>query len=181
MVKTISLAGFDLLRDSRQDIRELPWAHPARREAMTLYFSILRSRKEIYRLNVEIRCLITFMVDDHVDYYRAIASCIIPAPHLAHLLLQEWQYCNQIHGTIIDRLVLTSRLQGFTGSLLPGSRIGRDQTLGDGIPLPAWASKTLHLLQIIVGSDDPEQEDVPRELEDIDAGLLVELIEKLHT
>jgi hypothetical protein len=50
----VSLAEFDLLRDTRQDIRQFPWAQPLNREAMNLSFGIKRAKEEILRLNVEI-------------------------------------------------------------------------------------------------------------------------------
>ena len=36
------LADFDLLRDTRQDIRSRPWATPAGRLALDNYFKVLR-------------------------------------------------------------------------------------------------------------------------------------------
>src|ERR1700690_2808741 len=77
IVESASLAEFDLLRDARQDIRHLPWAQPARREATNLYFKIEGAKAEITRLNVEIRRLLSFMLDDHADYYHAIASQLL--------------------------------------------------------------------------------------------------------
>lgn len=40
VIQTATLAEFDLLRDTRNDIRKLPWTQPARREAALLYFGI---------------------------------------------------------------------------------------------------------------------------------------------
>jgi hypothetical protein len=88
VIDTVALADFDLLRDTTTDIRKLPWANPANREAMVLYFGTLRAKEEIYRLNIEIRRVITFMADDHVDYLRAIRTHIV-TPHLAHELHQQ--------------------------------------------------------------------------------------------
>ena len=49
------LSQFDLLRsDSREDISQRPWATPAGRLAMDLYFKVQRAHEEIQRLNVEI-------------------------------------------------------------------------------------------------------------------------------
>ncbi|KAH9947990.1 hypothetical protein B0H21DRAFT_708025 [Amylocystis lapponica] len=38
---------FDLLRDAQQDIRELPWAQRANRQAMSTYFNVQRAKEEI--------------------------------------------------------------------------------------------------------------------------------------
>ncbi|THU84381.1 hypothetical protein K435DRAFT_589530, partial [Dendrothele bispora CBS 962.96] len=61
IVECTFLSDFDLLRDTREDIRERPWSRPRERKAMDRYFKILRAREEIKRLNVEIRCVATFL------------------------------------------------------------------------------------------------------------------------
>ncbi|KAJ6614643.1 hypothetical protein B0H10DRAFT_1802889 [Mycena sp. CBHHK59/15] len=83
IINATSLVDFDMLRETRQDIREQAWTQPARREAMVLYFGIKRAKEEIQRLNVEISRLITSMLDENVDYYRAIASTLLVDPPLA--------------------------------------------------------------------------------------------------
>ena len=50
----ITLAKFDLLRETREDIRQFPWAQPVNRQVMNLYFNVQRAREEIERLNVKI-------------------------------------------------------------------------------------------------------------------------------
>ncbi|KAG6824531.1 hypothetical protein H0H92_006579, partial [Tricholoma furcatifolium] len=55
IVEYAFLADFDLLRDTRQDVSERPWARPSARLAMDQYFKIERAHEEIYRLNIEIR------------------------------------------------------------------------------------------------------------------------------
>ncbi|KAJ6565152.1 hypothetical protein DFH09DRAFT_1314957 [Mycena vulgaris] len=183
VVETVSLAEFDFLRDTRTDIRTLPWADPARREAMALYFGIKRSNEEIDRLNVEIRRLLTFMIDDHVDYYKAIATCITRTADLglARELSEQWEHRSNINQGIVERLVKASRLVGFTGSLFPGEREGRDTALNDNIPLPIWAASTLGLTQVVVEYEEGnEADDTVRELQDVDTDLLGHVMETLH-
>ncbi|KAJ7170393.1 hypothetical protein C8R43DRAFT_848702, partial [Mycena crocata] len=117
IVNAATLGEFDWLRETRQDIRALPWAQPARREASTLYFGIKGSLVEKDRLNVEIRRLITFMVDDHVDFYHAIARNLVENPVLAHLLQRESRRRARVNAAIARRLALAAALPGFTGSL----------------------------------------------------------------
>jgi hypothetical protein len=64
VVEYAFLSDFDLLRDTRQDIRKKPWATPAGRLAMDGYFKLLRAKEEIVRLNVEIPRLATYMRDE---------------------------------------------------------------------------------------------------------------------
>ncbi|KAJ7847108.1 hypothetical protein B0H14DRAFT_3867546 [Mycena olivaceomarginata] len=195
VIDTVALADFDLLRDTTTDIRKLPWANPANREAMVLYFGTLRAKEEIYRLNIEIRRVITFMADDHVDYLRAIRTHIV-TPHLAHELHQQWMHRSRIHASIANQLAKTSRLSGFSGTLFPGTREGRDPLLNEAESLPAWAAEELGIMQEIVEYEEPqilmappqmdvddsdeEYEGVVRETEDIE-DLVVTFMERLVT
>ena len=59
------LADFDLLRDARQDISHRPWATPAGRLAMDLYYKISRAQEEVDRLDIEVRRVATYLRDEH--------------------------------------------------------------------------------------------------------------------
>ncbi|KAJ7284762.1 hypothetical protein C8J57DRAFT_1053159 [Mycena rebaudengoi] len=124
VISKTALGEFDLLRDTRQGIHQQPWTQPARREAMILYFGIKHAKEEIRRLNVEIRRKITSMLDEHVDYYRAIAANIIINPPLATELQRRWRYASQINTSVCKRLASTSRIIGFSGNLFPRERVG---------------------------------------------------------
>jgi hypothetical protein len=174
----VTLAEFDLLRDTRTDIRELPWADPVRREAMVLYFGIKRAKEEIIRLNVEIARLITFMLDDHVDYVRAIRAKVMEYPPLAHELSNQLQHRSNVNRSISERLVKASRLVGFTGSLIPGQREGRSAGHDNDVPLPDWAVETIGLRQATIEED--EEDDGPRELRDVDDDLIEHVMDHLH-
>ncbi|KAJ6617481.1 hypothetical protein B0H10DRAFT_2218435 [Mycena sp. CBHHK59/15] len=164
VIETVSLAAFDLLRDTRTDIRKLPWAQPANREAMVLYFGIKRAKEEIRRLNVEIVRLLSFMVDEHVDY-----------------LSQQWMQRTRINESIVFKLLKTSHLPGFSGSMFPANRVGRDESLNANETLPVWATHHLGLTRETVEYDEPDSDDdIPRELEGADEHM-VDLMERLTT
>ncbi|KDQ59364.1 hypothetical protein JAAARDRAFT_127473 [Jaapia argillacea MUCL 33604] len=120
VVEAVSLADFNLFQQSRQDIQHQDWAHPVHREAMNLYFSIKHACEELVHLNVEIRHLISFMVDEHIDYHGAIALYMICNLSLAHTLQTQWIYRQCINNVIVSRLLQTSELSGFTGLLQHG-------------------------------------------------------------
>ena len=86
LMDATTLANFDLLRDSHQDIHQQPWTQPSHHEAMNLYFGIKCAKEEILQLNIEICHLVTFMIDDHHDFYQAISANIIVEPALARKL-----------------------------------------------------------------------------------------------
>ena len=138
VVKAVDIADFDILKDTRQDIRKLEWAQPANREGMVMYFQIKRAKEETTRLNVEIRRLLTFLYDDHVDHFRAIHANETVNPSLSHEIFLRWQYRTKIHEEIVKRIWQTSKLVGFSGSLFYGQRKGRDESLNTDIPPPSW-------------------------------------------
>ena len=136
----MDIADFNILKDTQQDIQMLEWARPANREGMVMYFQIKQAKEEITRLNVEIRHLLMFLYDDHVDHFRAIHANKTINPSLSHEILLRWEYCSKIHEEIIKRILQTSKLEGFSGSLFYGQRKGRDVSLNSDIPPPSWVS-----------------------------------------
>ena len=71
-MSAVTVADFNLLRDTRQDVRTLEWAQAANREGMVMYFGIKRAKEEICCLNVEICRLLTFLYDDYVNHYPPV-------------------------------------------------------------------------------------------------------------
>ena len=184
-MNAVNVADFDLLRDTRQDIRALAWAQPANREGMVMYFGIKRAKEEICRLNVEIRRLLTFLYDDYVDHYRAVTTHIIINPPLASEVSAQWSYRERIHETIVKRLIQTSRLPGFTGNLFHGQRIGRDPALNENIPPPSWVTHLLGITTVEVEYDEEAPSTVLENIQDlepegeVDTDVFVELLEDL--
>lgn len=155
VTEAVYLADLDMLRDARQDIRTLKWAQPAYREAMNVHFGLERAKEEVKRLNIEIRRLLTFMRDDHIDYFRAIKQWIIKDPPLAYELSTQWQYRDRIHQVIYKRLQQTAALSGFSGVLQPGLRIGQVQGRYDDVYyFPSWWKGMLAMGSIENGWDD---------------------------
>ncbi|KAJ6631847.1 hypothetical protein B0H10DRAFT_1937603 [Mycena sp. CBHHK59/15] len=181
VVQTVTLAEFDLLRDTRNDIRRLPWTNPARREAGLLHFGIKRCEEEIRRLNIEITRTITFMIDDHIDYHRAIRANCVQQSDLVNELSNRWEYNSRINEAIFERFVKASRLPGFTGSLFPGHRVGCDPTINDDHPLPPWAGTTLRLQQVVVEyEEDNDAADTARELDGVEDDMMAQLMENME-
>ena len=158
VINAVDIADFDILKDTRQDIRMLEWAQPANREGMVMYFQIKRAKEEITRLNVEIRRLLTFLYDDHVDHFRAIHANKTVNPSISHEIFLRWQYRTKIHEEIVKRIWQTSKLVGFSGSLHYGKRKGRDESLNADIPPPSWVDM-LDITEVDDSAFDDEDED----------------------
>ncbi|KAH9913659.1 uncharacterized protein B0H18DRAFT_887915 [Fomitopsis serialis] len=120
VVGMVTLADFDLLRETRDNIQKQPWAQTSHRRAMNLHFNIKWAHEEIAQLNVEIQRLLTFMYDEHADYHLAIQQVTATVPDLVCELKERWRYRSSIHARIAAHLQQTSQLRGFSGNILTG-------------------------------------------------------------
>lgn len=120
MVEYAFLADFDLLRDTREDVNEKPWAKTNARATMDQHFKILRAQEEITRLNVEIRRLVTYIHDEEGFLKRKEDEFEADDPHLAHQILLYRLERGRFNDQHMARLRVLSRIEGFTGSLTPG-------------------------------------------------------------
>lgn len=123
VVEYAFLADFDLLRDTRQDIRSRPWATPAARLMMDNFFKVLRAEEEIVRLNVEIPRLATYIRDEAAYLSLKERELISTDPALANQVrlhrLQRGRF-DVHHYTILQQIV---NLPGYTGGPLFGTRV----------------------------------------------------------
>ncbi|KAI0699213.1 hypothetical protein BC835DRAFT_1412678 [Cytidiella melzeri] len=147
LINMSSIGDFDLLRNARQDIRQLEWAKPVHREATRLHFNVVRAQEELLRCNVEIRRLLTAIP----------TSC----PRAVH----AWAERDRINATIAQHLLQISRLPGFTGELKIGRHVSRDELHPHEVPAPAWVA-TLGL-----AAPDQDWIDIDEEDEDGDSQL----------
>ncbi|KAJ3870962.1 hypothetical protein F5051DRAFT_446861 [Lentinula edodes] len=76
------LSEFDLLRDSREDIRERQWATPKNRQIMLEFFKLIRVEEELQHLHVEICRLLTFMHDEEHELHIRCTALEVNNPPL---------------------------------------------------------------------------------------------------
>jgi hypothetical protein len=116
VVEYAFLSDFDLLRDTRQDIRNRPWATPAARLAMDQAFKLQRAKEEIKRLDIEIRRFATYMRDEDAYLRLKESSIALSNPALANQVeihrMERGRY--NVHHT--DNLRKIYLLKGFTGT-----------------------------------------------------------------
>jgi hypothetical protein len=124
IVEYAFLSEFDLLRDSRQDIRERPWSRPACRVAMDQHFKILRAHEEILRLNIEIPRVITYMRDEEAFLLKKECDLREVDPLLANQIALRRADQGRFNDLHLQRFHKLANLPGFTGSILPG--VSRD-------------------------------------------------------
>ena len=151
VVEMATVGDFDLLRHTRQDIRNCPWAQASNREAMRMYLNLQRAEEERVRLNVEMNRLLTSLFDAHVDISVAIEEC--QDPTLTAELCRRFNYHQLVSEKIVSSLTSTSRLPEFTGTLSIGHRIGRSSN-PHNIPPPSW----IHTISFTLAAKDGEAE-----------------------
>ncbi|EMD35110.1 hypothetical protein CERSUDRAFT_54347 [Gelatoporia subvermispora B] len=161
IVGMASLADFDLLRESREDIRWLPWAKPENRRAMNMHFNIKHAHEEIHRLNIEATCLFSAMVVEHYDFQMAIKCHAESDPALAAELEARWCLRDHINSKIAARLWQTSYLPGFSGNIVYGRRVGRQAGVTEEIPLPFWAGRPANSEVDSKSGDEAPEDTIP--------------------
>lgn len=124
------LDEFNLLRDTRNDIRDKPWARPEVRVVMKQARRVARAQEEIVRLNVEVRRVQTSIHDEA----RLFTNILVglkerddPLYGPVHDLCLRRQRVNM---RVLARLHQIHALVGFTGNASVGKRNSCDQ-VGD--------------------------------------------------
>ncbi|KAG2128328.1 uncharacterized protein EDB93DRAFT_1256711 [Suillus bovinus] len=110
---------FDLLRDARQDVSQRPWATPTGRLTMDTYFKMHRAAT-----------------------YSGVKINLNPA--LAHRVGLHRKVRARLAGHHIRRLQEISVLEGFSGSIMPGTSIEQGPGSSASIPTLCIPSKLTH-------------------------------------
>ena len=176
--KTISSYQFleqvELLRDTRDDLRDKRWANPGVRETIKLMNRIAHAREELDRLNLEVRRLHTAIRDDDNLYTQVIAS-LDCTNHLRGAVIDFATRQRRIDEQVLTRIYQIYSLPGFTGVRGPGVRLGGAVPTVVGTPGTAVSStsrnanasatldlQTRHAHQLNDGEDD-EGDDIDDE------------------
>ena len=117
------LADFDLLSDTRSDVRLKVWAKPASRALIDQHFKMERAREEIARLNIEIPRLTTYIRDEEAFLLQREQSLLERDPALSqqlHLHRLKVIRSNNLH---IHRFQKLATLPGFCGTIAPGTAL----------------------------------------------------------
>lgn len=134
------IGEFELLRFSRQDIRNQPWAQPGNREAMQRYFKIKAAEDEIHRLNVEIQRMVTFISDESRFIPQKITELAPVNPSLAYEIQWRWNLRQAVNQSHITGLTKLAKQAGFSGTIHPGQAMmlnGISENMSDDTQLAA--------------------------------------------
>ena len=128
------LGEFDLLRHTRDDIRERVWARPAVRDATAKFFKLSRAKEEITRLNVEIRRLRTAIHDDEREVSQAIANLCNSAPMLASELERLYRPRAAVNAIHLHHLHHIEKQYGLTRQRGIGIRAQIFSSIDEDLP-----------------------------------------------
>lgn len=126
------LEDFQLLQDTRNDIREKPWATPVIRAVMKQFQRIQRAHEEIDNCHIEIRRLHTHVLDETADLGKIAQELAVQhdpiAGPVADYALRRVTANNYLH----SRIMQIYHMESYSGDKTPGRRIGRTVASGDG-------------------------------------------------
>jgi len=120
------LGEFDLLQNSRTDIRTAAWADPMRREATLKYLQVRQAHAEIKWLNVEVIRLRTAIHNESVHIEETISRLDAMDPALSNELRQRWRLRSMVNTLNLKFLDRIESLDGFSGKSGIGIHLGSE-------------------------------------------------------
>lgn len=109
------LAEFDILRDSRDNIRAKAWSNPSVRVIIEKYHRFVRAKEEIVCLNVELRRLRTWIRDEERAIWTVLKALRPTDPALAYELSRRLHLRQLVNMKIEKRLLTVERMNTFSG------------------------------------------------------------------
>jgi hypothetical protein len=124
------LEEFNLLHNTRQDIRDKRWSQPAIRELMKTFQRVKRAREEIERCNIAIRRLYTAALDENDTFSGVLSRLQLISSPVYGVVKDFADRRRRVNSLILARLKILTHSQGFSGNCSRGMRIGSNFTSG---------------------------------------------------
>ena len=130
------LEEFSLLRNTRHDISNAPWADPVIRETIKKFFRVRRAREEVQRCNIEIRRLFTSIYDEACQYSNILEVLTRQGSPLLRAVNAFSTRRKRVNALLLAQIQQVFSLDGFTGTTTLGRRRGgqcvrEDEELGE--------------------------------------------------
>ena len=119
------LGDFELLKWSRHEVAQKPWANTAYRDVAAKHFKVLRAHEEVVRLNVEIRRLQTWVDDEDTFLLTHARNLSETDPVLGARVYDIYLRRHRVNNIHRARLRSIYALPGYNGHTTPGIRLGR--------------------------------------------------------
>lgn len=118
------LEEFNLLHNTRQDIREKPWSQPPVRELMKLFQRVKRAREEIERCHVAVRRLYTAIHDEDDDFEKVLSRLRTGDPLIYGAVHDFVTRRRLVNNLLLSRLALLTDSPNYLGDRSRGVRVG---------------------------------------------------------
>ncbi|KAL0567522.1 hypothetical protein V5O48_014471 [Marasmius crinis-equi] len=150
------LSDFELLKETKSEVLEKPWARPGNRLLVTKIFKLFRAEEEVDRLNNEIQSLYTY-IQEETAYLRQREEELKSTDFLLGFQVRLHRYeRGRFNGTHLRRLKKIQKLPGFQSSwsrfFQPGVGV-KKKVLREG-ELQAASEEMSRLAQDREGEDD---------------------------
>jgi hypothetical protein len=150
------LGEFDLLRNSRTDVRQEQWSQPAYREAMIKHFKLCRAQEEIVRLNVETRRLRTSIHYEMLHVRKVVSHLTSCEPSLAAAVQHWWTLRSAVNARLVQQLDEIESLAGYTGQ----RGIGIPKNSREGLAAACDEGSGLTNLGAVLGDADDHADEL---------------------
>ncbi|KAH9853147.1 hypothetical protein C2E23DRAFT_729387, partial [Lenzites betulinus] len=118
------LQEFELLNDTRADVRDKPWAQPAVRETLRRARRLARAHEEIDAVNIEARRLHTSICDEDALFTQVLGSLDEAHDPLYGAVVEYTTRRRAANAHVLGTLRKLYDLTGYTGDPMPGRREG---------------------------------------------------------
>lgn len=118
---------FALLQDTRNNIRDKPWAKPLYREVLRLRHRIARAKEEVVRCNVESRRLHTSIYDQAALFKTTLTTLKSGASPVYGAVRDFVTERTRVNQALLERVQQIHQLHGFTGDVTWGVRVGHTE------------------------------------------------------
>lgn len=162
------LQEFELMNETRADIREKPWAEPAVRETVRLAQRLERAREEIVSVNADARRVHTSIRDENVLFASVLARLERECSPLQGAMQEFVMRRRAANAHVLVTLQKLYALPEFTGNPTPGVRAGLPTP---PVLIPDGFQQVLQAEAAAVEADERHGEDVGVEDDDVQGQL----------
>jgi hypothetical protein len=178
------LEEFDLLVDTRHDVRDKPWAQPAIRETMKRALRVKRAREEIIECNRGLKRLHTSIRDEKLHFEKTLQK-LREEGSVIHEAVEDFViYRTRVNDHILRRIFQTYDLDDYTGDKVPGIRKGSN--IQEPVLTVHDSEQAIHTSTAIPAipdahSDESDDDDEVEDSMQGDIGSLVDFMSRLTT
>jgi hypothetical protein len=172
------LEEFNLLHDTRQDIRKKQWSQPAVRELMKLSQRVKRAHEEIDRCHIAIRRLYTAIYDEN-DFFRATLSRLQTGDPLVYSAVHDFTAHRQrVNDLLLSRLNALTSSSDYSGDSSRGVRAGSGSS-GNGTDSPGQPPANVGSISNEHDGEEDNDEELDAEETDESVGQLIDYVSDL--